>query len=160
MDSQKHIVDLPFPYSRRKLEEFRSGVLMQDWIVRYPGLFDSDDVRIHQSEPKYHFYEYVAAVLFRETMGYNTLIEKYETKSHKQKFERFRKIAGEAVYENVMTNHAGVPDLFVFSPDTPDWFFCEVKGKGDWLRPHQDERFKQLYELSKKPVHVLYLAEK
>lgn len=160
MADQKHIVDLRFTYSRSKLEEFHSGKLVQDWIVKYPGLFDNDDLRIHKSQPKYHFYEYLTAVLFRKSMGYNTLIEKYETKSHKQKIERFCTVAGEAVYENIMANHTGVPDLFVFSPDKLDWFFCEVKGKGDWLRPHQDARFKQLYAVSNKPVSVLYLVEK
>jgi len=164
MDNNKHIVEFRFVFSRQQMLAFRTGELVKRWAAQYQDLFDGDDLRIHASQPKYHFYEYLAAVLFRETMGYNTLIEKYETASHKEKIARFRTIAGEAVYQNVMANHAGVPDLFVFSSDStltkPNWFFCEVKGKGDWLRPHQDERFKQLYQVSKKPVYVLYLAEK
>jgi hypothetical protein len=160
MENMNHIIELHFPYSRLQMDRFRSGDLMSDWTLHYPGLFDDDDLRLHKSQPQFHFYEFLAAVMFRETLGYNSLIEKYETALHEKKIVQFREIAGQAVYEDVLANRTGVPDLFVFAADHSDWFFCEVKGANDQLRAHQIERFEELYQVSKKPVYVLYLAER
>jgi hypothetical protein len=160
MQDYQFISKLNFVYHPVQRQRFQSGEIVQAWVARYPNLFDENDLRIQNTQPTYHFYEWLAAVLLYEAMGYYTLMEKYETASHPEKLERFKKIVPPAVAKDVFENRTGVPDLFVHSPDGTDWFFCEVKGANDRLRKHQIERFKQLAEVGGRKVCVLSLKEK
>ena len=45
----------------------------------------------------------------------------------------------------------------MYAPDLSDWFFCEVKGPRDRLRPVQVNKFEGLAMVSGKPVRLLYL---
>lgn len=36
------------------------------------------------------------------------------------------------------------PDLLMYAPDFSDWFFCEVKGPDDSLKPEQRRKFAAL----------------
>ena len=154
------MIEIDFPYSPAQRESFRSGKLMEEWATRYPQLFDQRDLEITRNQPNYHFFEWLSAVLLFEAMGYLSLVEKYETPSHRRKIETFRRAVPNEVYEYVLSNRSGVPDLFVYAPDLSNWFFCEIKGSKDFLRPHQIERAKCLEQVSKKPVVVLNLKER
>lgn len=151
---------IEFPYAQTQRDAFRSGRLMEEWAERYPHLFDERDVEITRNQLNYHFFEWLAAVLLYEATGYLSLVEKYETASHGRKIEVFRQLVPRSVYEHVLANRSGVPDLFVYAPDGSNWFFCEIKGTGDFLRPHQIQRHRELEELSGKPVALLTLKER
>lgn len=150
-------VELTFPYHPSQRERFKDGSLVDEWYRAYPDIFDENDYRIARNQPGYHFFEWLAAVLLRESMGYCSLIEKYETAGHEEKFNTFQSTVDPAVFKDVMANRVGLPDLFVYRPGTNDWFFCEVKGGPDDLSDVQKERHIQLEELSKRPVRILRL---
>ena len=59
-------------------ELFASGELWQQWVREYPNIFDEDDRRLARSQAKLgiHFYEWQAAVLLYQTMGYHSLVGK------------------------------------------------------------------------------------
>ena len=153
------MIDIEFPFHSLQRERFRSGELVKEWSLKYPQIFDDHDVRIANHQLHYHFFEWLGAVLIYESMGYLSLIEKYETKLHKRKFEIFKKIVPAEVFDYVLNNRTGVPDLFAYSPDKSDWFFCEVKGLTDRLQKTQIERIKKLEDLSEKQVRVLKFSE-
>jgi hypothetical protein len=51
----------------------------------------------------------------------------------------------------------GHPDLLLYSKDGTDWFFCEVKGGPDKLRPNQLEAAQELYRRTGRKVYLLHL---
>jgi REP element-mobilizing transposase RayT len=149
-----------FPYSRDQRERFKVGDLVHEWTERYPRIFDEQDRQIAFNQPDYHFYEWLAAVLLRDSIGYLSLIEEYEFKVHKRQHEILRKIVSTDLYQ-LISNHkeefgnTQVPDLFVYAPDHSDWFFCEVKGPNDMMRSSQNRFFEAIYELAKKPIYMV-----
>jgi hypothetical protein len=44
------------------------------------------------------------------------------------------------------------PDLFCYSKDKTNWFFCEVKGKGDRLQKEQGKYFESIESLTGKKI--------
>lgn len=146
--------DYNFVYSLDQRERFKTGALVKDWRTRYANLFDFDDERLAKSQPEGHFFEWLTAVMLYESTGYQSLVEYYVTKSHPQKIRLFREIVSEKVFRYVDERQSGLPDLFVYSRDSKDWFFCEVKGNKDRLRKNQKERFELLYKETGKLVRV------
>jgi hypothetical protein len=88
---------------------------------------------------RYNFYEWLAAVLIFESMGYLSLVAKYTAKSHLSKHAPLRSSLPPAIADWVFANESGQPDLFVYSASHKDWFFCEVKGPGDRVRENQEK---------------------
>lgn len=133
--------NLNFVFRKSQRELFRSGELVRQWRTRYPKLFDEDDERVLRTEHQrqYNFYEWLAAVLTFEATGYLSLVAKYTAKNHPLKNAQLRKALPVAVANWVFENESGQPDLFVFSENYGDWFFCEVKGPGDRMRENQVE---------------------
>lgn len=148
-----------FPFSPTQQHRFRSGELMNEWATRYPMLFDEHDMAICKNQPDYHFFEWLASVVLYEATGYLSAVEKYETMKHTRKFIAFKQTVPREVFDYVLSNRSGVPDLFVYAADFSDWFFCEIKGGKDFLRPHQIIRFGELEHLSGKPVAILKFDE-
>lgn len=65
-------------------------------------------------------------------------------------------------FEFVTTFTAGepqCPDLLVYAPDRSDWFFVEVKGPRDRLRPKQRDYFDELTSVTGRPWFVARLKE-
>lgn len=153
---EPYVRELRFLYHPDQWERFKAGDLAKDWMARHIELFDQEDARIKASQPNRHFFEWLTSVIFRESLGYHSLVEKYESASHADKRTKFERIAGPAAYAEVMRNRAGVPDLFVYAPDETRWFFCEVKGDTDRLSDHQLRRFEKLFEITRQPVYVAY----
>lgn len=158
-DMNRDVVEIAFPFSSAQRDRFRLGTLLDEWAARYPNIFDERDVAIAKNQPPYHFFEWLAAVLFYEAAGYLSLIEKYETALHDRKIEVFRKTVPPAVCDDVLANRSGLPDLLVYAPNSENWFFCEIKGANDRLKPHQIERFETLAALSRRPVRILRFRE-
>lgn len=78
---------------------------------------------------------------------------------HTRKFAAFQQTVPRQVFDHVLSIRSGVPDLFVYVADFSDWFFCEIKGGRDFLRPHQVMRFEELEKMSGKPVAILKFEE-
>ncbi|WP_407278308.1 VRR-NUC domain-containing protein [Aromatoleum evansii] len=133
--------DFLFSFHTDQRERFRDGTLVRDWRRRYPQIFDEDDERVLNTEHqrRYHFFEWLSAVLLFEATGYISLVEKYTSKSHPNKRKTLQQILTPKTFQWLCENESGQPDLFVFQPVTKDWFFCEVKGGSDRIRQNQIE---------------------
>lgn len=133
--------DFLFSFHSDQRKRFRDGTLVRDWRRRYPQIFDEDDERVLNTEHqrRYHFFEWLSAVLLFEATGYISLVEKYTSMSHPKKREALRNILTLKTFQWLCDNESGQPDLFVFQPVTNDWFFCEVKGDSDRIRENQIE---------------------
>ena len=137
------VKELQLFYTEQQRQQFKTGDLFDRWMSRYPEIFDEVDVRIignqrcYPNGNGYHFFECLTAVVLYETCGYLSLLEKYETQSHARKVKLFKETVPTAIAQYVLANRAGAPDLFVYHPETRDWFFCEVKGGRDKLGPKQ-----------------------
>ncbi len=134
-----HHCDISFSYHPRQRERFRDGSLVQEWLQRYPMLFDEADQRVLTTEHqrKYHFLEWLSAIVLFETTGYLSFVEKYTAKGHANKRRKLRELLSEKVFDWLCANESGQPDLFVYESKTGDWFFCEVKGETDQIRENQ-----------------------
>ena len=149
------------PVSEGSRREFRSGG-WQEWGRRYPMLFDDDDKRnaIKQAARGLYFYEWLTAMAIYENSGYLSLITKYAFPSHKRKWRIFNEIAPQPVLTLLSRDkdrgYGGTqgPDLFVYKPDATDWFFVEVKGLTDRMRPPQKKLFEELERVSDRAVLV------
>jgi hypothetical protein len=144
-------------------ERFISGALWQEWYSQYPMLFDENDLHIVENQARggYHFYEWLAAILIYHSTGYLSLVEKYQYDYHKHKQqvakqlnspELLRALAYRGDYGAVQC-----PDLLVYAPDFSDWYFCEVKGGSDRIRPIQQHHFRVLSDLTGKPIRLVKL---
>ena len=51
------------------------------------------------------------------------------------------------------------PDLLMYAPDGGDFFFCEVKGPADDLRPKQVRFFDAITEATGRQIEVLRFRE-
>jgi len=147
------------PFYAAQQRQFRSGVLAEQWARQYPLIFDDDDLRLAKSQPQYHFFEWLGAVVLHTTTGYLSLVEKYEFSNHARKVTLLRQMLPQPVLQLVTARGAQCPDLFVYSPDQSDWFFCEVKGPIDRVRKEQEDYFAELAMVSGKPVALLGFEE-
>jgi hypothetical protein len=150
--------DFTFTYHPLQRQRFRDGLLVTEWRARYRDLFDEKDETLARNQSDYHFYEWLSAVLLWESMGYTALVEGYIAKSHPRKRELFRATVPAEVFAFVDENQSGLPDLFVYAPSTQDWFFCEVKGGPDRIRPNQEGLFASLHDRCKKRVRLIRLV--
>ena len=142
----------------RQLARWASGQLPREWHSRYPFLFDADDLRVADKQKTVHFFEWLAAVILHHTTGFHALVEKYEfVKSHARKKRVIEQLLAPELLEPVCDGRKGAqcPDLLMFAPDLTDWFFCEVKGPTDRVRPTQQRVFDALAASSGKPIRLL-----
>ena len=142
-------------------ELFRSKTLITQWARTYPMIFDTDDIRIAESQADlgYHFFEWLAAILVYHLRGYLSLIEQYQFKNHSRKQAIIAQLANQEILDYIQNHpafgHIQCPDLLVYSPDMSDWFFCEVKSPSDVLQERQAAFFHELSERSGKPVRTI-----
>lgn len=154
-----------FTYGTAQRDRFREGSLHKEWADRYPMLFDEQDVESanNQASGGYHFVEWLTSILLFETFGYLSLVEKYQYTYHPKKYKIFSKIAPPSVLEFIderaKTDKTQGPDLFVYSPDESQWFFCEVKGPKDKFRESQISYFNELYRVTGKSIGTVQLVE-
>ncbi|SRR6266702_5125816 len=158
-------VSLRFVYDVSQRQRFRNLELIEEWYSKYNGiLFDDVDYEIvtrTQHQRNYHFLEWASAVMLYETTGFMTLLEKYEiVTKHKMKNQILRSIMPTEIYEYIIGNGTGLPDIFAYNinKNCKYWFFCEIKGK-DSLSDKQVQRINDLYNFTKKPVYILEMLE-
>jgi hypothetical protein len=153
-------------YAPSVRQAFRNEGLWQQWADKYPQLFDAEDRRLAASQASmgHHFCEWFAAIRLFEDEGWLSLIEKYDSPIHQDKLAKFRRMVPAEVLNLLKGKKHPTyglrqgPDLFVYSQQEGDWFFCEVKGPGDKLRAPQVEFFTKLEEVSGKTIRIAHLA--
>ena len=148
-----------FAYTEEHRERWRAGELPQRWLAQYPQLFDADDFRLSQSQPHNHFFEWLAAIHLFESTGWLCLLEKYDLPSHARKQRIFEEIFSEDLRDQIKGHTLQLPDLFVYTEDLSDYFFCEVKGRTDRLRPEQHAFFEQVVRVTGKPIRLIEYVE-
>jgi len=140
-------------------DTFRSGELPREWQVKYPDIFDDDDLRLALSQPNNHFYEWAGAIHLYEKRGYLSLLEKYQFKNHKRKASILQKLdfdnLRKALEYQRLKKSMQTPDLLAYKPDFSDWFFCEIKGGLDRLREEQVKHFETISSISGKSVYLI-----
>jgi hypothetical protein len=158
-DMDNFILPLNFVYKKGQRIRFKNGELWRYWAEKYKGvLFDKDDCRLCGKSGGagrgYYFFEWLGAVLLYEATGYRSLVMKYGCGNHSEKMPVYNKLMPDS-----LPDVSGYPDLFVYAPDLNDFYFCEVKGGKDKLRPHQVDLYKKIYKITGEPVRVLTLTE-
>jgi hypothetical protein len=137
---------------------WQSGHLALEWRQRFPDLFDDDDLRLANSQPGVHFYEWLSAIVLHHATGYLSLVEKYEFATHPRKQDIVSQLLPPPVREALRDRGHGraqAPDLLMYAAGLSDSFFCEVKGPGDRLRDEQIRKFDLLADMTAKPVRLL-----
>ncbi len=158
MPSKYEIPDFKFTYTKKQRSLFQSGALVKLWHKQYPQLFDKDDVRVAYTQPDYHFFEWLSAILFFEATGYLSLQE-YILPTYPRQRAIFKSIVSKAVFDSVDFDQGGLPDLFLYNKKTSDWLFCEVKGGSDRIRPNQVKRFGELQKVTGKRPKLVKLNQ-
>lgn len=160
-DATAQFVELePLLLTDKERVLWRAGHLATQWRNAYPSVFDDYDLELARNRAwRRHYYEWAAAVHFYMTLGWCSLVAKYEFVAHERKrliMERIlRPEVVDLLRDRKRHGRAQAPDLFVYSPDETDYFFCEVKGPGDSLRAEQRKKFTALAELTHRPVRIL-----
>jgi hypothetical protein len=154
-------LSLTYPKDTRLKFENESGELVDAWVKQYGFLFDDDDVRmatgIEGQKQQMHFSEWFAAIKMFESTGYYSLNEKYECSDSLAKQTVLKKLVSPEVLR-FMVKHTpekgdmNCPDLLMYKPDYSDWYFCDVKGPGDNLRPEQAQYWQELIEVTGKRI--------
>jgi len=112
--------------------------LADDWHRLYPQLFDDHDLRITRHQPQGHFYEWLAAIHIFHSSGALSLVEKYLFEgAHPRKRRIVRGLFTEPEIEFLKSLPNQPPDLLVYSKKAKRYWFAEVKGPTDRIRPVQ-----------------------
>ena len=146
-------------------QRWREGLLAPEWASAYPAIFDHDDLRIAgtQAHLGYHYHEWLAAILLHHTKGLLSLVEKYTFRSHDRKRRVVERLCDASSTEFLLQRGKEAlvqcPDLLVYRPDLSEWYFCEVKGPHDRLRPEQAALFDQVEQATGKKVFLVEFLE-
>jgi len=172
-------------FQAKDLISWKNKELLEKWKRRYPELIQNHLYQIWRknsplnSRPRlnaYGFGELYTAIHFADR-GYKFLYEPWIEnflldQPRKSKLAELRKSfqetfithAGREVYGYITQTIAnkikkGQPDLFIY--DEKEYFFVEVKKKGDKLTPEQKIFIEELEKFqSPIPIHIVHLKEK
>ena len=112
--------------------------LADEWHREYPQLFDDDDLRITQQQEQGHFYEWLAAITLFHRSGVLALVEKYLFgRAHPRKDRIVRRLLTPDQIACLRSLPNQPPDLLLYTPTFDRFWFAEVKGPTDHLRPVQ-----------------------
>lgn len=122
-------------YSTKALKSRWPNPLATEWRESYPNLFDEDDFRLPQSQPKYHFNEWLAAMYHFHRDGVHALVTEYHLAKHQSK----RKIMSLPCFRDLLAflqelrddDNVAPPDLLLYRPGFPEFWFAEVKGPNE-----------------------------
>ena len=156
---------LELPFLQRHHSWFKSGG-WRLWASQYPVLFDENDRAnaVKQAARGYYFREWLSAVTLFNRHSLRSLIGQYSSAKYTHKTSTISKFVPRNVLR-VLTDRSRFggtrpPDLFVYNVDATDWFFAEVKGPGDYLRPNQIKMIEALERATGKPVRVIHLRKR
>ena len=150
---------IPFNTDLRK--KWKTGKLYEYWAAEYPQIFDDDDLRQarNQGPLGYHFFEWLTAIIIFHATGYLSLVSKYQFKIHERKQFVINRIFPSGLPEidrgSLDVGATQYPDLFLYTDDFDNWFYCEVKGPGDRLSNRQKLVFSELAKVTGKPISII-----
>jgi len=149
-----------FIITKQQRELYKAGVIWNEWLRKYPELFDEKDQQFFRNQAVYGygFVEALAIIFLYNSTGYIPMFGSYGLGTHPTKNALVRQLLSEEAW-NLVTYKGGSqpmpPDIFAYAPDKSDYLFCEVKGPGDRLRETQIEYFQVLQQISGKPVYTI-----
>jgi hypothetical protein len=152
-----------YQFDKDERAQFIAGSLRQTWFEMYPQLFDTNDYHIAINQPRYHFYEWFAAIQLYQTTGWLSLNQQYQYRNHPTKRAVLARLNSALLFSAVDGSRQGqCPDLLAYLPDYSDWKFYEVKGPGDRIRvgSNQETRFRTIVELTGEPIRMIHVVEK
>lgn len=153
----------PFDPAERAVFTKTHSPLIAEWAAKYDCLFDADDIRVARNQAPadkggYHFYEWRAAILLFEATGMLSLVESYQGLKQQRKQRVLEKLLSDEQRRLILNvdraYKAQAPDLLVYKRDYSAFFFCEVKGPGDRLRPHAAAFYQAIGEACGGPVTI------
>ena len=120
---------------RSQRARWQSGHLAQEWRTRFPNLFDDDDLRLANSQPAIHFYEWLGAVVSpHDWLSVASREVRIRNASRKQHIvAQLLPSPVRNALRDRSQGRAQAPDLLMYAEDFSNWFFCEVKGRRDPL---------------------------
>ena len=137
---------------------WRAGRLHEVMAVRYPMVFDADDLRLARTQHKSgsHYTEWAVAAWLWDRLRLRSLVEKYEfTSQHPVKAATLARL-GISIERRPDCQY---PDLIVYDA-AGEWEFVEVKTRADVLRQTQSRFYEILRIRHGKTVKILRLVEK
>ena len=132
--------------------------LAEDWLKKYPTVFDENDLELAISQPRNHFCEWYAAIHLFQNEHALALVEKYDVQKHRRKFRLFEQHLS-ASQRNTLARirqdfGVQLPDLFVIGASGDCWF-AEVKGPGDQLSELQRRSHEAILSKLGIPVRLI-----
>ena len=152
-----------FHVTKDQRAKWRALVLQPSWAQQYPQLFDDQDLRLAtgpQGRAGYHMVEWIGAIVLHTLTGFHALVSKYQFANHPRKRKVVESLGlsdalcrGRHPFSNIQG-----PDLLMYSPNSQNFWFCEVKGPGDTLKPDQADYFRFLESSTGQKVQLLKLT--
>lgn len=137
--------------------------LVDQWAAAYSDIFDADDCRLAKSRPRYHFFEWFAAIHLFHRDGTLSLLEKYGYGNHIHKQDRLESLLSEDDRRFIakFRDRFGVqpPDLLVYRSGQQYCWFAEVKGPGDTVSAGQRASWAALEERFGSAVELINVVE-
>lgn len=149
-----------FIITKRQKELYKAGTIWNEWLEQYPVLFDEKDRQLFRNQARfgYGFVEFLSIIFLYNATGYIPIFGSYGWSTQKHKNTLIQELVSKENWDLIMSqkkHRSQPPDLFAYSPDKTNYFFCEVKGPGDRLRDTQVQYFNLLQEISGKPVYTI-----
>lgn len=133
--------------------------LAEQWASAYPALFDENDLQNTRLQPRNHFCEWFAAIHLFHRDGLYSLVEKYLFTGHARKTSLLNRLLSDSQLTILHDIHTLLrsqpPDLLVFTPDLTRFWFAEIKGPGDKIRPRQLQSHAAIQKRLRVPVELI-----
>jgi hypothetical protein len=135
--------------------------LAEDWLKKYPAIFDENDLELAVSQPRNHFCEWYTAIHLFQKEHALALVEKYDIQKHGRKYHLFVKHLSVSQRNTLfkIRQEFGVqlPDLFVIGASGDCWF-VEVKGPGDRISEMQRRSHEAITSKLGIPVRIINVS--
>lgn len=128
-------------YDPELLKKWRLRLVQKEWLEKYPGTFDKEDLRIATGpQASFHFGEWFVARKYA-ARGRRVLVEKYfAAKTHKRKYEALSRFFTPEELKFLTRSQHQPPDLFVYGAGKQP-VFVEIKRDGDSFRRDSQKTF-------------------
>ena len=115
------MIEFHFLFNAKLQAEFRSGTLGEQWARRYRKLFDKQDLALLRTSwrRRFHFLEWLGAILLYESTGYLSLNQNYTCTNHSRKISVLREIVPQNVFDYLyVDDRPSPPDCSWLPPTT------------------------------------------
>ena len=140
-------------YEKRWISGIDRGTfeLQEEWLSQYSSVLSRSEYEsfvknqlIMGNKRLYHFAEWYVAIEYYK-QGWMVLVEQYMFPKHK-KIDKVKQLVGEDKMHFIQSAGSGVtqaPDLLIYNSED-EYFFVDVKKKGDRLSERQKEHFEKI----------------